>query len=221
MKITMTLNGAKIQKEIPISWKEVTFSQFIDISECGNDLAKVLSVFTGIDEATLKKVNIVNLDTILEIISFIGRDELDTTIPKSVMGYAMPERLETQTIGQFEDMKIEAGKIKDASKESLKSYAMICAIHATNPYDYSEAESKLETFMNAPCEEVLAIGNFTLVRLAELMNPTLRTARASTSRMQKWRLVMRGWLRNLVFTARYYSWKRKLRLTERSYYNGR
>jgi hypothetical protein len=137
------------------------------------------------------------------------------------MGYAIPERLETQTIGQFEDMKVEVSKIKDASKESLKSYAMICAIHATNPYDYSEAVKVSSVFMDAPCEEVMAIGNFTLVKLAELMNPMLRTAPKSPSRLKRWRQGMKGWLKNLVFTARYYSWKRKLRLTERSYSNGR
>jgi hypothetical protein len=216
MKITIELNGVKVQKDIPISWDEVTFSQFIQIADA-KDLAARLAIFTGVEVETLRKIKISNLGTITGLLSFIDNTEIDMRVPKEIAGFKMPDNLAVETIGQFEDMKAEAAKMQDKSKESLKAYAMFCAIYVTNPYDYKEAEKKLDIFMNAPCPEVLGIGNFTLVKLIELNNPSLREALKPPSRIRRLKLGMKGWLRALVFTARYYSWKRKLRIKETSY----
>jgi hypothetical protein len=217
MKITIELNNVKVEKNIPVRWEEVTFSQFLEILEAP-DLASRLSVFTGVDAELLKKAKISNLEVVTGLLSFLDNTEIEmSNIPKEVAGYKMPANLGMETIGQFEDMKSEAAKIKDKSKESLKAYAMFCAIYATNPYDYKEAESKLEIFMNAPCVEVLAIGNFTLVKLIESSNPSLKEALRPPSQIKKLKLAMKGWLSRLVFTARYFSWKRKLRIKGMSY----
>lgn len=217
MKITIKLNGVKVEREIPISWDEVTFGQFLDLSQAGNDRAKILSVFTGIEAETLRKAQIVNFEVINNIISFVERDEINMTLPKEILGFKMPDNLQLETIGQFEDLKLESSKIKDQSKESLSVYTKFCAIYATNHYDYSEAEKLAPQFLNAPCGEVLAIGNFTLMKLIESKDSTLTKALRPPSHLRRLKLAMIGWLKRLVFTARYYSWKRKLHLTERSY----
>jgi len=214
MKITIELNGVKVEKETPINWSQVTFEQFIKLSEA-KDIAERISIFTGVEPDTLRKVKIRNLDAIMNILSFIDNEELDmSTIPKEIAGYKMPQNLSVETIAQFEDLKLEASKMKD---NSMAPYAKFCAIYATTPYDWSEAEKKVDIFMKAPCTEVLAIGNFTLAKLIESNNPSLKEALKPHSRLKKLKLAISAWLRALVFTVRYYSWKRKLRIKGMSY----
>lgn len=208
MKITMTLNGVKVEKQIPTSWKEVTFWQFLKLAEAKNDLSAVLSVFTGIDQPTLKKATISNLGKVVELLRFIETEQMDLTLPKWIIDYPVPQNLELESVEQFEDLKLESLKVKD---EGIKHYTLLCAIYACQPYDEKEAEKLAPAFMNAPCEEVVAIGNFTLMKLIGLSNPGLSGILPKNSPMRKWRLVIRSWRARLAFTVRYYFWNRKLR----------
>lgn len=229
MKITMTMNGITVHKEIPTSWAGVTFEEFIKLAKCQTVTDK-LSVFTGIEVETLKKAKINNLYQIIGLLSFTETKPEVSKIPEAIAGYRMPSNIETDEIGRFEDLKIESAKIKKIPEdveisreelneilESVNAYAMFCAIYATEPYDYKEAEKLKDVFMKAPCEEVVAIGNFTLLKLIELNNPGLLKPQSQSSLLKKWRQVMRGWLSRLAFTVRYYSWRRKLRLIEKSF----
>ena len=210
MRVTIELNGVKVEKEIPIKWKEVTFGQFLKISKL-KETSEILSLFLGIEEETLKKAKIHNLETILSLLSFL-REEMDLQVPDTCMGYKIPKNLELETIGQFEDLKLEAQDLKDFEK-----YALFCGIYASSPYDYKNAEELKETFMNAPCEEVMAIGNFTLLKLVELTSGIKAKSSSRNTPMTKFRRVLTVWVRSLVFMVRFYTWKKKLRLTGRSY----
>lgn len=211
MKVTIELNGVQLEKEIPIKWSEVTFKQFLKIYKM-KELSEMLALFLDIEEDVLKKARIHNLEVILTLLSFVKKD-MKLNIPETCMGYKIPENLEFETIGQFEDLKLEAQTIVD----SFEKYALFCGIYASNPYDYKKAEELKEVFMNAPCEEVMAIGNFTLLKLVELMNGTPRKSPPRLTPMKRFKLALTAWLRNLVFTVRFYIWKRKLRLPERNY----
>jgi hypothetical protein len=207
MKITLELNGVKVEKNIPISWKEVTFKQFLQLLKTNDDMAKIISIFTDLDEETLRKAKIYNLDILINLLSFLKTD-MTLTIPEECMGYKIPKNLEFESIGQYQDLKLEALSMG----EEIDKYALFCSIYATNPYDYKEAEKKIEVFMNAPAEEVVAIGNFTLARLVELTSGIkTNSLRPSTPMKKFWRdlIVFR---RNLVFTVRYYIWKKRLRI---------
>lgn len=215
MKITMTLNGVKIQKDIPTSWNDVTFKNFLQLAKC-QSITEKLSLFTGIESSTLLKAKINNLDSVIKILSFTEQSPEVDRIPETIEGYKMPKNLELNEIGRFEDLKLEAAKIKADDPDSVEVYAMFCAIYALEEYDYDKAKELKDVFVNAPCEEVMAVGNFTLVKLIGLNNPGLLKTPKPTSRLRSWRLVIKGWLSRLAFTARYYSWKRKLRLIESS-----
>ena len=217
MKINIELNGVNVSREIPLNWSQVTFDQFLTLSEV-TDLAGRISVFTGVEAETLRKVKINNLETIVGLLSFIDKETLDmSTIPKEIAGFKMPQNLGTETIAQFEDLKLEASKMKDNGRESMMAYPKFCAIYATNPYDWGEAEKKIELFLKAPCTEVLAIGNFTLAKLIESSDPSLKEALKPHSPIRRLKQAIQSWLRVSVFTARYYSWKRKLRIKGTSY----
>jgi len=217
MKVTIELNRVKVTKDIPISWDQVNFGQFLELSEAGKDIAKILSVFTGVEAETIRKAKIHNLDSILKVISFIEKENINSKIPDEILGHKIPQNLQFESIGQFEDLKLEAAKIKDNTKESLMAYTKFCAIYATNPYDYKEAEKLAPTFLGAPCGEVVAIGNFTLLKLIESNDITLSKALQQRLHPKKWKLALIAWLARLGFTVRFYLWKRKLRSLERSF----
>ena len=82
MKITLELNGVKLEKDIPISWKEVTFKQFLQLLKCNDDMVKIISIFTEIEEETLRKAKIYNLDILINLLSFLKTD-MTLTIPLS------------------------------------------------------------------------------------------------------------------------------------------
>ena len=210
MKVTVEMNGIVLEKEIPIKWKEVTFKQFLELSKCENDTVKILGVFLGIDEKTLRKAKVRNLESILNLLNFL-KTEMDLTLPGTCLGYNIPKNLELETIGQFEDLKLEAQSLTDFSK-----YTLFCAIYSTKPYDYKKAEELAPIFLNAPCEEVMAIGNFTLLKLAGLMSGIDPKLQNLNTPLRRWRLALKNYLTSLVFIARFYIWKKKLRLPERN-----
>lgn len=213
MKVTFELNNVKIEKDIPITWDEVTFKQFLALLKCEDDMAKILSLFTGIDEDIINKAKIQNLEALINLLSFL-KTEIDLVIPKTCMGYKIPKNLEFESIGQYQDLKLEAATM---SEKDIDRYALFCAIYATNPYDFKEAEKKVEIFMNAPAREVVGIGNFTLLKLVELSNGIkAKLPQQSIQKRKFWR-VLTVWLRSLDFMLRYYIWKKKLRIRGMSY----
>lgn len=214
MKVEITLNRIKVTKDIPLSWKEVTFEQFIKLAEARQDFAAILSVFTDIEPETLRKAQITNLPLIMDALSFIDKQPLDTTIPDSILGYKLPKNLEAETIAQFEDLKLEAMEVKD---KGLSKYTVITAIYLVNPYDYNQAVELSSELLKAPCQEVVAIGNFTLQRLIDWKNYGLKNILKPPSLMKKLRLAMTAYLARLVFTVRYYLWKNRLRSIAKSY----
>jgi len=217
MKAKIKLNGVTVEREIPTNWKQVTFRQFMKLAECGSDEVKIISLFTGVEEATLKKATLYNLGQILNALSFLKNQEMDYTVPESILGYKIPKNLEFETIGQYQDLKLEAGQMKEGDIKSFEKYPHFVAIYATTPYDFQEAEKKIDYFFDAPCEEVMAVGNFTLLKLAELTNGIRLNFQKSNSPMKKLKLALVAWLKNSIFTLRYYIWKRRLRLHEKSY----
>jgi hypothetical protein len=211
MKIEIQLNGTKQEKEIPTKWEEVSFQKFLKLTTCGDDTVKIISLFTDIDEETLKKAKISNLESLITLLGFL-KTEMNLNIPDTCQGYKIPKNLEFETIGQYQDLKAEALILSQTN--SFDQYALFCAIYATNPYDYKKAEELKSVFMDAPCTEVMAIGNFTLAKLAELTTGIKAKSLLPNIHRKKFWQGLTDWLRSLVFIARYYIWRRKLHLPE-------
>lgn len=211
MKITITHNGVKIQKNIPVSWDEVSFRTFLDLAKIGRDSSKILSLFTGVDEDIIRAAKIVNLDNVLTALSFL-ETKLSYAIPEKVNGYDIPKNLEFKSTGQFEDLKQECAKFdpQDGFK-NMERYPVILATYALKDYSWEAAEALAPIFLDAPCQEVLAVGNFTLMKLRELNESGKLTYLQAVSPMTRLRLAMRGYLRSLASSARSLLWKRQLR----------
>ncbi len=207
MKITIELNGVKQEREIPLNWDQVNFEQFLKLIKAGDDIAEILSIFTGIEADVLRKATIQNLEVIINLLSFLKTD-FEPVVPEKCLGYDIPKNLEFESIGQFQDLKLEALEMK----EEISKYALFCAIYATKPYDFKEAEKKKVEFLKAPAREVVGIGNFTLLKLVELINGIKpKSHQLSTPKKKFWRALI-AFRKSLGFMVRYYIWKKKLRI---------
>lgn len=191
---TITLNGVTVKKPLPIDWPQVTFGQFLQIADCGRDFVKIISVFTGIDAETLTKAKITGLDRIISAMAFLETNVTVFDFPKEILGYKVPQNLEFETMGQYADFKSEVDKDKKDKLDSVKSYPLFCAIYTSNPYNFKQAEERAKEFLQAPCTEVMAIGNFLLMKLAALkINGLKGSLKANTPQTKSKRV-----LKNLV-----------------------
>lgn len=215
MIFTLTLNGVKVEKDIPTGWGQVKFKDFLELD---GTVSKALSVFTGIDEKTLKKANITGLEKLISTLSFLTNTELPLfNMPKKILGeYEVPYNLGFESWGQYVDIKTEIDKGLQGL-ELLKQYPLMCAIYTMKDYDFTEAEKRAQHIFNAPCTEVMAVANFMLTKLIVLNRGTANNSLPEGTPLRKFRLALRAWWTNMVFTVRFYILKRRLRLTEKNY----
>ncbi len=217
MIIQITLNGVRTSKDIPLSWKDVTFRQFIALQECKDDFIKVMSLFTGIEPEIIKKALIDNLDGLILALGFLKTEPLQVK-PTAILGYDLPKDLGFETIAQFEDVKDTLKKAKDMTVlDHLKLYPLYCSIYACRPYDWVKAEELQDKFFDAPCQEVLGVGNFTLAKLIGLKLSTGQKSQSRSILPKKFRQALTVWLMRLDFTVRSFFWKKKQVINEKSF----
>ena len=206
------LNGITAKHDIPRRWSEVKFRHFIELD--GNE-SKAISLFTGIEEKTLKKANITNLDRLLKDISFLNTDVPIMEFPKEIQGVKVPYDIGFENWGRYIDLKeiLDKGLV---GMDLVKQYPLFCAIYLGDEYDFKQAETKALELMDAPCTEVMAVGNFILMKLIALKMGTVNSSLPEGIVLRKYRLALRAWWTNMVFTVRFYILKKKLRLTEKN-----
>ncbi len=242
IRTEVILNGKLTEKYFPISWDNVTYKQFLELAECGDDDKKVLSVFSGIDPETIRKAKINNLIDVVSTLSFL-RHECPARVPERLLFYPMPKDLGLETIGQYEDIKSELAKLKGSENkiDQLKLYPFICAVYACRhmsrqrcldlvdklmnngrvqdaseivygDYHYLKAEAMTEEFLNAPAPEVLGIGNFTVLNLIGLNIGINPNYRKQITRVKRLKLALKRWWLRLVFSRPVYTWRKRLGL---------
>lgn len=222
MRITVHHNGKKVKKDIPDSWEKVTFQMYIDLLGVDQkDATKILSVFTGIDEQTLKRSKIEGLQVVLDRLSFLTTTSMDESIPKAILGFPIPKDLNFETTGQYGDLEFIAAsfpkEIKEGEtlgKEHMAKYAEIVAIYAQPDYLDKTSEQQAEfvkQFYSAPCQEVLAVGNFTLIRFIGWKLNIRKTFLRSPTRITKLRQAILGYRARLVSSLRFWRLRRLLR----------
>lgn len=209
MIFDITLNGVKVQKDIPARWEDVKFKDFIQIQD--NKELTALSVFTGIEPETLKLAHISNLNGLIKALGFLKSDVPMFGYPKKILNYELRQDLEFISFGQYSDIKDELDKGKQGI-DLIKQFPLLCAIYITNPYDFKEAELRADEFNNAPVTEVLAVGNFLLMKLLVLRAATDQTSRKHLTPLKRLKLVLRGWRSRLVFRVRFFILKKKLNI---------
>lgn len=207
MKITV--DGTT--RSIPTKWDDVTFEQFLKIKGC-KDRADILSIFLGIDAGKLRIAQIENLREVLSALKFMDK-LMAFIVPRSINGYNIPKDLNLKTVGQYEDLKDIAKELGE-NGENISVYPEMVGVYAMPNYNTASLEERKQfsqQFFKSSCAEVMAIGNFTVVKLIELSLPGSPTSRKANILMHRFRLVLKSWRARMGFWVRYYTWKRKLR----------
>lgn len=221
MKITIILNGVKVVKDIPTTWHLVTFRQVIKLYEAGDDKAKVLSVFTGIDSETIRKATIKNFDVVVDMLSFL-KDQMNLIIPQTILGHKIPMELEDEAIARYGDIQEIISKFNpDDTIKNMEYFPLIVATYVSkSPYDFKEAELLAEQLWDAPCVEVMAIGNFTLSKFSKSKRGMLNSYPLVGTRLNRLKQGFKNFMLRLVFSIHYGSWKRRHRSTEKRLSSG-
>lgn len=210
MKINVT-------KSLPRSWDDVTFAQALKLTRV-QDTADTLAVFLNIEAATLRKAHISNLFEVLRTIEFLNTQAMPLIIPKSLNGFNIPINLEMNSICRYEDLKLLVQKVIPAKEgepvtdDQLTHYAAMVGIYTMPNYETANPDERAEfskQFYNAPCGEVMAIGNFTLRRFLKSKRSGLRIFQRVTTLIRRLRLALKSFNARLDFSLRYYIWKRK------------
>lgn len=222
MKAHITLNKREYIRDIPTYWEDplLTFGDFIKLESCGEDIIKVIALLTKMDYEQLKLAKIKNLEGIITTLGFLKRphpmlhadfskmnaDELKNFhqvvrehLPQEIYGYPVPKNLEMEQAMMYMDLNTFVKESKDLTPlQQLERYTLYVATYATvkfkGEHDWSYAVQLAPVFLNAPCVEVMAVGNFTLLKLIALnLHINLNSLKAG-SRIKRFRLAFKGWV---------------------------
>jgi len=196
--ISFKLNDKPLK--IASSWEDVTFKQYMDIFDLGDDYADLLRIFTGLPKETIQKARIKGLDHVLTAISFLNAppDYTNRTVTE-LCGTKMPKDVTLEHLGPFEDMRevikkdlgfIEAKDIK-SSAACKAEYCSIYLQYTRGEYDFTKAKALIPEVMTAPAMDVLQLGSFFLIKLLSLnsnttkISPTMRKSRKKSKPTSK------------------------------------
>ena len=99
--ITFKINGKPYQ--FPTRWDDVTYSQYVALLYTSR-LTEHISIFTGLDIATLESAEIRGLEKISLALSFLSiSPKFERT--GMVGPYVLPSDVTVQSTGQFEDLR--------------------------------------------------------------------------------------------------------------------
>lgn len=214
----MTIYCNEKPYEIPTDWSGVTFEMFLKLVDCKTESER-LAVFIGMDAETIRTAKIKGFDSVMTALAFTNGEAPLVAVPKKILGYDVPKNLELEQVGRYEDLKLILASFPQEGKlniDSIRKYVDLCGVILQPDYMDSNDEQKeafAKRFLNAPCLEVLAIGNFLLWKLIALRMGIKTHSLTSNTPMKKFRLALIVWLKRLVFTVRFYFWKRKAGLT--------
>lgn len=198
------------------SWDGVSFENFLKLQDCKDD-TECMAVLLNIKPETLRAAKISNMAEFLKSFEWMKKP-MPIILPKSINGFMIPKDLNFETIGQYEDAKELDKKLKvkegeNLTAEQLSVYTDMVAVYAMPNYNEAKPEERKEfakQFLKSPCTEVMAIGNFTQVRLIELSLPGYQTSLRLPILMRRFKLVLKSWRARLGFWVRYFLWRRKL-----------
>lgn len=220
LKVTVSLNGVRVKKDVATSWPEVDFETSLLLADVAPNRSKALAILCKIDYEIFSRAEVTNLDSVLSYLTFLDFG-VEHKLPKTILGYPLPENLDWVTTGRYEDCLsvIESfpKEEKNVKTTDIKKFTEICACFCMP--DYHDADEKkrqlfADQFLKAPCTEVLAIGNFIAMKLLNMKVNGGKSSRPTLTLARRCRLVLISWLKRWAFTVRYSSWKRKLRITE-------
>lgn len=159
--------------QVPSSWEDITFAQYLSILQGPKNTAELLSVFTGIPSETLKKANIFGLDEVLMAIKFAYKPMETPGKTTNVGPFTWPDKeIQFETLAQFEDMRSIMAKAPKDTPGFVAQYPMYCAIYLQKikdgEYSFDKAKEMANEIELYPAVEVISLASFFLVKLLSL-----------------------------------------------------
>ena len=177
-----TLNGKPI--EIPHSWEQLTYGQFLRVGKVKDDLPELISILTGIDRDTILKAQIKGLEQIIATAKFLDTPPTWGMEGDKVGPYKLPVTssgkfdIQFETLAQFEDMRSQWASMKTITIDDLtEMFGTFVAIYLQKirdgEYNYDKAlVMAKEEIPNYPAQEVVTVGTFFLIKLKTLLSGT-------------------------------------------------
>jgi hypothetical protein len=226
MKFNIKLNGVVVERDIPEAYHKLSWSKLLEIYSVSKHPVKeqealILSILTGIDLETIKKAHIKNYDVLMSCLAFL-QNEMPLMMPTTIMDMTVPKNIEDEAAARYGDIQEIIGRFKEGDKlGNLAYYPEIVSRYVSpSPYDWRQADEIANKLQDAPCSEVMAIGNFTLTRYHASRSGTLTISPQEDTRLSRWRQVILIWLKSLDSSIRFALWKRSLPSSARKYLNG-
>lgn len=209
--IPFKLNGKQIQ--FPSSWHDLTFAQHIKIMEGScNTYHKLISLFTGIDEETIRKYDeagkIAGIDQIITALNFLKTPSKFDTVTTEIGTFKLPINhnkqfnIQFESLAQFEDMRARMLKVPDNDAVELaKAYPSYIAIYLQKirdgRYVSNKAKEMEAEIWNYPAYQVITLGGFFLIKLLNLLTGIPATSQTTTRNPKKKKPVSRNSKRRL------------------------
>lgn len=213
--------------ELPQSWDEVSFKQFLDLSQSDNlDLAAV-SILTGISKSQWADSKNINL-------YYYCMDSLSKWVKQGI-GEINDKQLNRlkfltkdidlgdigeETVAQYEDMKIIMGKYTVEYQTSpieamRKYYPTIAAIYlqpkaSGERYDHSKAIKLNDQINELPAPMVIGVVNFFLLKYIGSRTGIGQGAQVPSSRLKRWMQGLVKFIRRLALRLYLTHWQKEI-----------
>lgn len=168
--LSVLINSKKVN--IPISWSEVTWGQYLQLIEPKN-VIEILSIFTGIPKEQLYKAKITGLEPVLIALKFIDQGMDIPERPTKLGKYEIPKDITLETIEQYQLLQKEIDKATEATDlvgriKFVANYAAIYCQGLNEEFDYDKSIALAKEFENESCIDVMAAGTFFLNKLISI-----------------------------------------------------
>lgn len=182
--ITFKIQGAKYQ--LPTSWGDVTYQQYVALLSLPDSLLHQINLFTKIGLDVLFTAELRNLEKISMALSFINLSPKFEGQPTRMVGkYLLPKDCTVESLAQFEDLRGLCNKRPAdlSTKENQVLFSELCleacAVYVQKikdgKYDSSKVEAVKDELRTESCVEVIQTGSFFLFKpLHTSMNMRLR-----------------------------------------------
>ncbi|MFS6709267.1 hypothetical protein WHJ98_14600, partial [Staphylococcus aureus] len=120
-------------------------------------------------------------------------------------GLKVPRDIEAEAAARYGDIQEIIAKFKEGEDiANLSNYPLIVGTYLSpSPYNFKEAEQIAERLWDAPCGEVMAIGNFTLTKFSLSRRTTPNSFRLAVTLLNRWRQDMTDFINRLAFSILY------------------
>lgn len=163
---------------LPNKWQDITLGQFIALPKVDADIVKILSVLTGVEYATIAKLNEFDLDDkVMPFLEFMKEPLTDANIPKhktiKIKGvdYEIPTNLQGKyTLGQKINLQKRMIQAMNEDKSTINAvaYAVACyyqPIIDSAPADNDRAEELEKEILNCSVTEAYCVADFFFKKL--------------------------------------------------------